>query len=110
MQSHRGLSPENRMDTLCIVEVKGNVTRAFACVISDKRASTMIPIIIRQVANNSTVWTDEHGSYWRLCDFFNEFGTVCHKYRFINDGSVNTQSFESLNNLLMCEIKSRRGV
>ncbi|KCZ75377.1 hypothetical protein H311_03646, partial [Anncaliia algerae PRA109] len=32
-------------------------------VIPNKEASTLIPIITRNVANNSIIWTDEHRSY-----------------------------------------------
>ena len=32
-KSHRGRSPGNRTDSLCIVEVTNKITRAFACVL-----------------------------------------------------------------------------
>lgn len=107
-KSHRGRSPANRTDALCIVEVNRIITRAFACVIPNKKSTTLVPIITNNVASNSTVWTDEHRSYAKLCDFFKSTGSFCHKYRFINDDGVNTQAVESFNNLLKYEIKKKR--
>lgn len=110
-KSHRGRSPANRTDALCIVEVGQRITRAYASVIPDKRSRTIIPIIMSQVAPNSIIWTDEHRSYQCLSRLSFVHGTVCHKYEFINSESgVNTQAVESFNNLLKVEIKSRKGV
>jgi hypothetical protein len=79
-KSHRGRSPTNRTDAICIVEKNQHILRVFAQIIPDKRAATLIPIICRQVANNSIIWTDEHKSYSKLSelDFFHSL--VCHKY------------------------------
>lgn len=109
-KSHRGRSPLNRTDSLCIVECRESITRAYACIISDKRASTLIPIILSQVHLNSTIWTDEHRSYVRLREYFQETGTVCHKFNFITEEGINTQSVESFNNCIKMEIKKRKGV
>lgn len=109
-KSHRGRSPDNRTDALCIVEVKNGITRAFACTIPNKKAETLIPIILRQVAASSTIWSDEHKSYASLYKYFENVGTVCHKYRFINGDGVNTQAVESFNNCLKLAIKSRKGI
>ena len=85
--------------------------RAFARVIPNKQASTLIPIICSQVASNSTIWTDAHLSYSSLASHNFIHGTVCHKYNFINHlTSVNTQAVESFNNLLKRKIKERMGV
>ncbi|MGL5707435.1 MAG: transposase [Aeromonas sp.] len=90
-KSHRGRSPKNRTDALCIVEVSSGIQRVFATIIPDKKATTMIPIICTQVASNSIIWTDDHRSYNIIsrCDFTHN--TVCHKYEFINHSTlVNT--------------------
>lgn len=110
-KSHRGRSPLNRSDALCIVEVGYKILRVFACVIPDKSASTLIPIITSQVANGSVIWTDEMRSYGLLRNFDYYHETVCHKYEFINsENGVNTQSVESFNNFVKLEIKKRKGV
>ena len=44
-KSHRGRSPSNRTDALCIVEVRHGIKRAYACIIPNKESSTLIPII-----------------------------------------------------------------
>lgn len=110
-KSHRGRSPRNETDSLCIVELKENITRAFAVVIPNKAAATLVPIICRQVAQHSIIWTDEHKSYGQLRNHNFTHGTVCHKYEFINHmNGVNTQAVESFNNCLKLEIKRRKGV
>lgn len=111
IKSHRGRSPINRTDSLCIVEIDQHITRAFACEIPNKQASTLIPIICRQVASNSIISTDEHRSYSTLGQYFSSHNTVCHKYEFVNSiNGVHTQSIESFHNELKLEIKRRKGV
>ena len=111
VKSHRGRSPTNRTDSLCIVETDGNIKRAFACVIPNKRASTLVPIICSQVASNSMIHTDEHKSYSSLGSCFSSHGVVCHKYEFVNHVTgVNTQAIESFHNELKLEIKKRKGI
>lgn len=44
IKAHRGRAPTNRTDALCSVETRGGITRCFAEVIPDKRASTIVPI------------------------------------------------------------------
>ncbi|KCZ82413.1 hypothetical protein H312_00071 [Anncaliia algerae PRA339] len=43
-KSHRGRSPQNRTDALCIIEYDGKITRAFAKIIANKEANTILPI------------------------------------------------------------------
>ena len=62
-KSHRGRSPRNRTDAFCIVEFRNNITCAFATTIPNKTSAVVVPIIIRQIANGSTIWTDELSSY-----------------------------------------------
>ncbi len=96
VKSHRGRSPTNRTDALCIVEIYEGITRAFATVIPNKCAGTLMPIICLQVAPNSIIWTDEHKSYAFLKDFTFTHDSVCHKYHFINsETGVNTQAVET---------------
>ncbi|KAI5150846.1 hypothetical protein ENBRE01_1751 [Enteropsectra breve] len=62
-------------------------------------------------ASNSKIYTDEHKSYGKLNELFEEHCTVCHKYEFINRlTGVNTQAVESMNNVIKMEIKNRQGV
>jgi transposase-like protein len=112
IKSHRGRSPTNRADSLCIVEcVERRINRCYARIIPNKLQSTIVPIIRSQVCANSTIHTDEHGAYFNLRSFFSEHGTVCHKYTFVNPVTgVNTQAIESFHNELKLEIKRRKGV
>ncbi|KAI5151650.1 hypothetical protein ENBRE01_2286 [Enteropsectra breve] len=111
VKNHRGRSLFNKTDALVIVELNRRVNRVFACIIPDKRAKTMIHIILSQVASNSKIYTDEHKSYGKLGEFFAEHCTVCHNYEFINKLTVvNTQAVETINNLIKLEIKRRQGI
>ena len=112
-KSHRGRSPDNKTDALCMVEVDqdGHITRVFAKVISDKRAETIIPLIIRNAVYGSTIYTDEHPSYRSLSSYGFKHFTVCHKYEFVNSSTgTHTQNVESFNNCLKCGIKCQMGV
>lgn len=111
IKANRGRAPKNKTDALCIVEIEDKITRAFACIIPDKKADTMIPIIVENVEKGSIIWTDEHKSYKRLNSLGYNHDTVCHKKQFVNhETGVNTQSVESFNNELNLEIKRRKGV
>lgn len=79
-KSHRGRSPQNKTDSLCIIEYKDKTERAFARIIPNKKERTIVPIICIQAANNSIIWTDEHKSYHNLEKYSYYHGTVCHKY------------------------------
>ena len=104
-KSHRGRSPTNRTDALCIVEYNGKITRVFACVIPNKLQSTLVPIICNNVASGSIISTDEHKSYSCLSKFDFTHRSVCHKYNFVDrETGVNTQAVESLNNYVKMAI------
>lgn len=110
-KSHRGRSPTNRSDALVIVEKVQQVTRIFACIIGNKRAETILPIIQNNVAAGSEIHTDEHPSYSALEKLGYVHHTVCHKYEFINrTNNANTQAVESINNQIKVIIKRRMGV
>lgn len=66
IMAHRGRTPRNKTDASCFVEVDEVITKAFACVIPDKKASTTVPIALDNVAVGSEIWTDEHESYSEL--------------------------------------------
>lgn len=111
IKAHRGRAANNKTDALCIIEFETNIKRAFACVIADKKASTILPIICSNVVSNSIIHTDEHKSYSSLNDIGFIHDTVCHKYTFINhDTGTNTQAVESFNNSIKLDIKKRKGV
>ena len=65
-KSHRGRSPTNRTDALCIIEFENEITRVFTRVINDKKATTIMPHILRQVLPGSTIYTDEACVYKSL--------------------------------------------
>ncbi|KCZ75611.1 hypothetical protein H311_03409 [Anncaliia algerae PRA109] len=108
-KSHRGRSPSNKSDSLCIVEVETKIIGAYFTIIPDKKESTIVPIICSQVASNSRIWTDEHKYHSNLNSFNFVSHLVCYKYEFINSlNGVNTQAIESFNNCLKLEIKKKK--
>ncbi|KCZ78206.1 hypothetical protein H311_00769 [Anncaliia algerae PRA109] len=62
-ENHRGRSPGNKTDAMCIVEVGNNICRSYATVIENKKAKYLLPIICYQIASGCVTWTDEHKSY-----------------------------------------------
>ncbi|KCZ80226.1 hypothetical protein H312_02376 [Anncaliia algerae PRA339] len=110
-KSHRGRSALNKTDALCIVEVSNSITKAYATIIPNKEASTIIPIICDKVVNGTLIYTDEHRSYASLAQKGYVHQTVCHKYNFVDKISgAHTQFVESFNNELKLDIKKRKGV
>jgi transposase-like protein len=94
---------------LCIVEFDSAISRAFACVIDDKKASTIIPIICDNVEKGSIIYADEHRSYSSLNYIGFSHSTVCNKYEFVNqENFVYTQAVESFNNEIKLEIKRKK--
>ncbi|KCZ74818.1 hypothetical protein H311_04214 [Anncaliia algerae PRA109] len=63
VKSHRGRSSKKKTDALTIVECDQKITKVLACVIKDKKESTILPIIKEHVLPGSIVHTDEHASY-----------------------------------------------
>jgi transposase-like protein len=110
-KSHRGRSLRNRTDTLCIVEVRGSITRAYETIIPNKSAAALIPIICSQVSPYSIIWTDKLSTYKSLNKYNYIHDFVTHKYEFVNHVTgVNTQAVEAFNNELKQEIKKRKGI
>lgn len=110
-KNHRGRSPTNKTDALCIIEMQGLIIRVFAKMIPNKKAETLITLICQQVAANSIIWKDEHRSHSKLSQFNYIHDTVCHKYQFINqDTGTNTQFVEFFNNYLKLNIKMRKEI
>lgn len=110
-KSHRGRSSTNRSDALCIVECAPNITKVWAEIIPNKRASTIIPIICDRVISGSTIITDEHRSYNSLISHGFIHKSVCHKYNFVDPiTQIHTQHVESFNNALKYSIKKMKGI
>ncbi|KAG0442222.1 hypothetical protein DMUE_0436 [Dictyocoela muelleri] len=110
-KSHRGRSALNKSDALCIVEVADKIIRIDGTIIPDKSRNTILPIIMRQEAPNSVIWTNDHASLSNLNTYDYQQDTVSHKYIFINHVTGdNTQTVESFHNELNLEIKKRKGV
>ncbi|KAG0429451.1 hypothetical protein DMUE_5742, partial [Dictyocoela muelleri] len=83
VKSHKGRLANNKTDAICIVELVEKIMRAYACVIPNKQANTIITIICDNVVSGSTIRTDEHRSYSSLSKLGYIHQTVCHKYNFV---------------------------
>ena len=62
-KSHRGRSPANKTDALCIIEFSNSIERVFATCIENKSANTILPIICEQVRSGSLIHTDDAKVY-----------------------------------------------
>ena len=110
-KSHRGRSPTNRTDCLCLVEVGVKIERVYAVCIPNKKAETILPIICEQVVLGATVQTDEAACYKNLTKKGYIHGSACHKYNFVNKKTGDhTQNVESFNNCIKLAIKMKKSV
>jgi hypothetical protein len=48
-KSPRGLNTMDKKKVLCIIECAPHITRVYAQIITDKRVSTLFPIIVNRV-------------------------------------------------------------
>lgn len=112
VKSHRGRSPREKTWALSIVDTSFSPSSGFCCVLPNRRAETIIPIISSVVRHGSIIYTDEFASYITLGRNSNyEHFTVCHKYNFVcSTSGVHTQAVESYNNKLKLFIKEKKGV
>ena len=67
-----------------IVECNRDITRVWAKIIPNKKASMIIPIICDHVVDGNTIRTDEHCSNPSLQNIGFNHLVVCHKYNFVN--------------------------
>ncbi|KAM0673867.1 hypothetical protein GVAV_002705 [Gurleya vavrai] len=93
IKSYRGRAPQNRMDSLCKVECNPNITLVFATIITNKKNTIIIPIIVRQDDANTKIWTNEHGAY-------NNLGSLGFEHQTVVTYTSLLQAKESIPNLL----------
>lgn len=112
VKAHRGRTPKIPTWVLTIVDTSFTPSKGYAEIISDKRSSTILPIIERVVRPGSHIYTDEGRSYFPLgmnSDYNHQ--SVVHKYNFVNpETGVHTQHVESFNNKMKRKIKDRLGI
>ena len=112
IKTHRGRVPRQQVWILCIVDTSFTPSRGFCCLIENRTASYLLPIISRVVRAGSTIHTDNFRSYLGLANI-NEYNhmSVCHKYHFVDPVTgVHTQNVESFNNKIKRKIKSMNGL
>lgn len=111
-KSHRGRSTENKTDAITMVEVRNGITiNVHDEIIPNKTSEVMIPMILKHIVAGSTIYIDEHRTYFQLKKYEIYHQTICHKFNFIEAITlVHTQNIESFNNYLKYEIKNRKGI
>lgn len=111
-KSHRGRSAGEQIWALVIVDTSYKPSKGFCCVVENRKAETLLPIIRSVVRPGSIIHTDQWAAY-------NELGrnndythhTVCHKLNFVEPiTGVHTQHVESFNNKIKRSIKERCGI
>ncbi len=91
-QGRRGRGSENKTVVLGLVERKG---RARAIVIPDVKAKTLLPVVVANIVNDATVYTDDLMSYDRLTSLGFDHKTVAHSQKiYVNAGDIHTNSVE----------------
>ncbi|KCZ77523.1 hypothetical protein H311_01462 [Anncaliia algerae PRA109] len=56
-KGHRGRSSTNKYDALIIVEYDTKISEVFACILKDKRESTILTIFQKHLVLGTTVYT-----------------------------------------------------
>lgn len=112
VKAHRGRSPVRQTWASGLVDCSTVPAKGFMCLIEDKSASTILPIINRHVRFHSTIHTDEAKVYHVLSRDNNYIHkSIIHKYNFVDyENSVHTQNIESYNNKVKLRIKAMKGI
>jgi transposase-like protein len=77
----------------------------------DRRAATLIPIIVEVCKPGSVIWSDEWRAYRKIEGFEFVHQTVNHSLNFVNpQNGVNTQTIEYIWNKLKRRLKKKDGV
>ncbi|KCZ77889.1 hypothetical protein H311_01093, partial [Anncaliia algerae PRA109] len=63
VKSHRGRSPADRTDALCIIEYNKTIIKCFATCIRGKSHETILPIICKIIIPDSKIYTNKHITY-----------------------------------------------
>ena len=93
-----------------IVDTSYIPARGFACVVDNRRTSTLLPIINNVCLPGTTIHSDQWPAYRQICDNFVHY-TVNHKINFVDPTTgVHTQNVESYNNRLKMPIKAMKGI
>lgn len=86
-----GQGGANKVPVLGILERKGKV---YAIPVTNRKAKTLIPIMVERVSLDATVYTDEANSYNSLHKTF-EHDFVCHNAKQYVIGNVHTNGIEN---------------
>jgi len=112
IKAHCGRTPCQQVWLLCIVDTSFVPSKGFCCIVENRSAACLLPIISNVVRAGSTIYTDDFKSYLGLSGL-NEYShmSVCHKYNFVDPVTgVHTQNVESFNNKIKRKIKSMNGL
>lgn len=103
----RGRSTREAFSYLCILDCSTKPALVNYRIITERSASTLIPIIRSVTRTGTIIYTDEWSSYSALSLNNNyNHGNVCHKYNFVHPVTcVHTKQVESYNNTLKLWIK-----
>lgn len=112
VKAHRGRAPREQVWALGIVDCSYKPAKGFMCLIENKSAEVIMPIIKKHVREGSIIYTDEAKVYMKLgeCPGF-KHKSIIHKYKFVDyEAKVHTQNIESFNNKVKLRIKMMKGI
>jgi transposase-like protein len=112
VKSHVGRGPREQIWCFGIADTTTTPSLGFCCVVSDRTANTLLPIIARVCRPGTTIVSDEWAAYNNIQNRlgFSHF-KVCHKENFVNPVSLlHTQNIESYWNKLKLVIKKMKGI
>ena len=85
----------HKMKVLALVD--RDTGKARTMVVDNVTAATLMPIVLKNVAKEATVMTDEHKAYTKLADHFAGHGTTTHsagQYVDFNDPTIHSNTVE----------------
>lgn len=112
VKSHVGRGPREKIWCFGIVDTTYSPSIGYVCIVPNRTAGTLIPIIQRVVRPGTTIISDEWPAYRNIEAITGlRSYTICHKENFVCPQTGNhTQNVESYWNKLKIIIKKMKGV
>ncbi len=112
IKAHRSRNLHRQVWLIAIVDTNFVPSLRFCCIVENRTAAHMLPIIPSVVRSGSVIDTDKFKSYLGLSSMNDyEHRSICHKYHFMDSITrVHTQNVESFNNKIKRKIKRIMGL
>ena len=109
---HRGYATRNEVWVFGLCDTSVSPAQGLMCIVPDRRAQTLLPIIQRHVRTGSIVHSDQWRAYDRVQQLpsVSTHDTVNHSVEFVSPTGVHTQNIESYWSRVKRKFKRMKGV